>query len=173
MKHCGNSATALRFPEKGFNMVRIGIAMYGLSPSENMKEKLPFPLKEVFSLHSKVTHVKRVEEGEGISYGATYRTNDKEWIATVPIGYADGWLRANSPGEVLINGRRCPIVGRICMDQMMVALHEPVPIDTKVTLIGRQGDEYISVDEVAKRLNTINYEIPCMISYRVPRYPIE
>ena len=169
VKHCSNSAAALRFTDRSYNTVRFGISMYGLSPSEEIKHLLPFPLKEGFSLHSSVTHIKKLTKGEGISYGATYKAKSSEWIATVPIGYADGWIRKNGSGSVLVNGERAPIAGRICMDQMMVVLKNPVDIGTKVTLIGGQGDDYIPVDEVARRLETINYEIPCMISSRVPR----
>ncbi|MDQ0256134.1 alanine racemase [Evansella vedderi] len=169
LKHCGNSATALRFSDECFNMVRFGISMYGLSPSEEIKHLIPFPLKEAFSLHSRITHVKKMTAGSGVSYGATYKTTGGEWIGTVPIGYADGWIRANGGGDVIVNGERVPIVGRICMDQMMISLSNPVEIGTKVTLIGRQGKELIPVDEIAKRLNTINYEVPCIIGYRVPR----
>ncbi|RNA66344.1 alanine racemase [Alteribacter keqinensis] len=168
--HSGNSATALRYKEYSYNMVRVGISMYGLAPSEEVKEEIEVPLKEAFSLHSRVTHCKKLSEGDGVSYGATYRAEKEEWVATIPIGYADGWIRANANGgEVLVNGRRAPIIGRICMDQLMIAVHENVPVGTKVTLIGSQGAETVSADEVARRLGTINYEIPCMISYRVPR----
>ncbi|WP_374724677.1 alanine racemase [Calidifontibacillus erzurumensis] len=169
MIHCANSATALRFPDKVFNAVRFGISMYGLSPSMDIKDQLPFPLKEAFSLKSKIVHVKEVAPGERISYGGTYQTEKNEWIGTVPIGYADGWIRKLKFSEVLICGKRCPIIGRICMDQMMVALPKKVPVGTEVTLIGSQGSEKISIDEVAQRLDTINYEIPCLISSRVPR----
>lgn len=172
MKHCGNSATALRFSHACYDMIRYGISMYGLSPSEEMKHLLPFPLKEAFSLHSRIVHVKKLPEGSGISYGATYKTSGNEWIGTVPIGYADGWIRANSGGHVLVNGQRVPIVGRICMDQMMISLPYEVEVGTKVTIIGKQGKECVSVDEVANRLNTINYEVPCVISARVPRIPV-
>jgi alanine racemase len=168
--HCGNSAATIRFPSKMFTMTRVGISMYGLLPSEEMKDEIPFPLEEAFSLHSKIIHVKEVDCNEGISYGATYRTKETELIATIPIGYADGWLRENGmKGVVLVEGERCPIVGRVCMDQMMIKLNKKVPVGTKVTLIGEQLQEMISVDEVARRLGTINYEIPCMISHRVPR----
>ncbi len=168
--HCGNSAATIRFPSKMFSMTRVGIAMYGLKPSKEMEEEIPFQLEEAFSLHSKIIHVKEVPSNEGISYGATYKTEGTEWIATIPIGYADGWIRHHSSrGFVLVDGERCPIVGRVCMDQMMVKLTKKVPVGTKVTLIGKQLLEMISIDEVAKQLDTINYEIPCMISYRVPR----
>jgi alanine racemase len=167
--HCGNSATALRFPDKVFNMVRFGISMYGLSPSPAIKPYLPYELKEAFSLHSRLVHVKKLQPGEKVSYGATYTAETEQWVGTVPIGYADGWLRKLQNFHVLVNGKKAPIVGRICMDQLMIRLPEPMPVGTKVTLIGRQGDEYISVDDVAQYLGTISYEVPCVISYRVPR----
>ncbi|MBB5174215.1 alanine racemase [Texcoconibacillus texcoconensis] len=168
--HAGNSATALRHLDKVYNMVRVGISMYGLTPADEIAEHLPFELHEAFSLHSRLVHVKKLSAGEAISYGATYQAQKDEWIGTVPIGYADGWIRENATqGEVLVNGVRCPIVGRICMDQMMVLLPHRVEVGEKVTLIGRQQEDMISVAEVARRLGTITYEIPCMISYRVPR----
>lgn len=167
--HCANSATGLRFPDKVFNAVRLGISMYGLTPSLEIKDVLPFPLKEAFSLKSKLVHVKQIGPGERVSYGGTYKSNENEWIGTVPIGYADGWIRKLKSAEVLVNGERCPIVGRICMDQMMIRLEKEVPVGTEVTLIGRQLHGEISIDEIAKLLDTINYEIPCMISPRVPR----
>ncbi|WP_240371897.1 alanine racemase [Anoxybacteroides rupiense] len=167
--HCGNSATSLRFPDKVFNMVRFGIAMYGLSPSIDMKPLLPFSLKEAFSLHSRIVHVKCLRPGEKVSYGATYTAEEEEWIGTVPIGYADGWIRKLQNFHVLVNGRKVPIVGRICMDQMMIRLPEQVPVGTKVTLIGKQEAAQVTIDDVAKYVGTISYEIPCTISYRVPR----
>ncbi|MBB5326000.1 alanine racemase [Anoxybacillus tepidamans] len=167
--HCGNSATSLRFPDKVFNMVRFGIAMYGLTPSLALKPHLPFELKEAFSLHSRIVHVKRLLPGEKVSYGATYTVEKEEWIGTVPIGYADGWIRKLQNFQVLVNGVKAPIIGRICMDQMMIRLPEYVPVGTKVTLIGKQGDAQVTMDDVAQYLGTINYEIPCTISYRVPR----
>lgn len=167
--HCANSATALRFPDKAFNAVRLGISMYGLSPSPEIKDQLPFPLKEAFSLKSKIVHVKQMVPGERVSYGGTYEIIENEWIGTVPIGYADGWIRKLKSSDVLVNGERCPIVGRICMDQLMIRLPDQVPVGTEVTLIGKQNNEEISIDEIAKILDTINYEIPCMISSRVPR----
>jgi alanine racemase len=167
--HCANSAASLRFPKKVFNAVRFGISMYGLAPSLEIKRVLPFPLKEAFSLHSSLVHVKKVKKGDKISYGATYTAEEDEWIGTVPIGYADGWIRRLTGSEVIVDGIRVPIVGRICMDQLMIKLPEKKSLGTKVTLIGSQGEESIAVDEVAKRLDTINYEVPCMISWRVPR----
>ena len=169
LKHCSNSAGALRFHPEGYNLVRVGISMYGLVPSPEIKPVIKPELEEAFSLHSRITHVKKLEPGEGISYGITYKTEKNEWIATVPIGYADGWIRKNQDGDVLVNGERARIVGRICMDQMMILLEEPVKVGTEVTLIGKNGGIFLPMDEVAARLDTINYEIPCTITSRVPR----
>lgn len=167
--HSANSATTLRYGENTFNAVRFGIPMYGLSPSEEIKPLLPYPLQPAFTLHTKIVHVKKIYKGETIGYGGTYAAQQTEWIATLPIGYADGWIRSLSGQEVLVEGIRAPIVGRICMDQCMIKLPKEVPVGTHVTLIGKQGDDEISVDEIAVTLQTINYEIPCLISTRVPR----
>jgi alanine racemase len=167
--HSSNSAAALRKTNTLFNAVRVGIAMYGLTPSMEMKPELPFPLKEVFSLHARLIHTKELGAGEKISYGATYETQGTEWIGTIPIGYADGWLRKLQGQDVLVEGKRVPIVGRICMDQCMIRLPEYRPTGTRVTLIGNQGADTVSMDEIAGKLDTINYEIPCIISTRVPR----
>ena len=120
--HCSNSAASLRFPNAHFNAVRLGIVMYGLTPSPEIEHELPFALKEAFSLHSRLVHVKKLTKGEKVSYGATYETEEEEWIGTIPIGYADGWIRRLQGQEVLVEGKRVPIVGRICMDQCMVKL---------------------------------------------------
>ncbi|HWO96157.1 MAG TPA: alanine racemase [Bacillus sp. (in: firmicutes)] len=167
--HSANSAALLRFPQNTFNTVRLGIAMYGLSPSAEMKEVLPFPLKEALSLHSRIVHIKKVKKGDTISYGATYVAEQEEWIGTVPIGYADGWIRRMQHFHVLVDGNLVPIVGRVCMDQMMIRLPRKYPLGEKVTLIGRQMAEEISIDDVAHHMQTINYEVPCLISQRVPR----
>ncbi|WP_163540003.1 alanine racemase [Gracilibacillus sp. YIM 98692] len=169
MLHTGNSAASMRFPEKMFDYVRFGISMYGLYPSPVVKKEKPIELKPALSLHSRLIHVKKVKPGSSISYGATYTTSEEEWIGTVPLGYADGIRRALQGAEVLVNGERCPIVGRICMDQFMVKLSKSAKVGDKVTLIGRQGDQQIEMDELAEFLDTINYEIACMISSRVPR----
>jgi alanine racemase len=167
--HCSNSAAALRFSKANFNAVRLGIAMYGLTPSLEIEHEIPFPLKEAFSLRSRLVHVKKLKKGDKVSYGATYEAEDEEWIGTIPIGYADGWIRRLQGQEVLVEGKRVPIVGRICMDQCMVKLPHEVAVGTTVTLIGRENEEFISVNEIAQKLETINYEVPCIISTRVPR----
>nr|WP_295972807.1 alanine racemase [uncultured Bacillus sp.] len=171
--HCSNSASALRFPENYFNGVRMGIAMYGLTPSLEIESLLPFPLREAFSLHTKIVHIKQIHSGDHVSYGAVYEATGDEWIATLPIGYADGWIRKLKGQEVLVDGKRVPIVGRICMDQMMIRLPRHYPVGTVATLIGRQGKEFISVNEIAQKLDTINYEVTCMMSNRIPRVYIQ
>ncbi|MBH9968771.1 alanine racemase [[Bacillus] enclensis] len=167
--HSSNSAAVLRKPDTHFNAVRVGIAMYGLTPSQEMKEVLPVPLKEVFSLYSKLIHTKEIKAGDKISYGATYEASGNEWIGTIPIGYADGWIRKLQGQEIIVDGKRSPIIGRICMDQCMISLPRPLKTGEKVTLIGRAGNEAVTIDEIAGKLETINYEIPCIISARVPR----
>ncbi|MFT8873111.1 MAG: alanine racemase [Sporolactobacillus sp.] len=170
--HCGNSAATLKFPRERrplFTLVRYGVAMYGLSPSQDMKVWLPFNLRPALSFYSNLFAVKKVAAGSFIGYGATYRAEQDEWIGTVPVGYADGFLRAFSGSDVLIGSERCPIVGRICMDQFMCRLPHEYPIGTRVTLIGSDGEETITIDERAGQLRTINYEVACQIHPRVPR----
>lgn len=171
--HSSNSAAAIRYPQAYFNAVRLGISMYGLTPSIEMESEIPFPLEEAYSLKAKLTHVKKLHKGDKVSYGATYEASGDEWIGTVPVGYADGWIRRLQGQEVLIEGIRCPIVGRICMDQFMVRLPHEIPVGTEVTLIGCKGEQRISVNEIAAKLETINYEVTCMISKRIPHIYIK
>lgn len=168
--HTGNSAAAMRFPNEMYHFIRFGISMYGLYPSDTIKQEDIIPLRQAFSLHSRLIHVKEVEAGESISYGVTYTAASKEWIGTIPIGYADGWFRKLQGFEVLVDGKRMPIVGKVCMDQTMIRLDGCYPLGTKVTLIGKQQDEEIGMDELADYLDTVNYEIPCNITKRVPRF---
>lgn len=167
--HCANSAATLRFKDQLFNAVRVGIIMYGLTPSVEMEPLIPIERKPAFSLHSRVSHVKKIVKGDTVSYGATYKAEEEEWIATIPIGYADGWVRKFQDFSVLINGERVPIVGRVCMDQCMIKLKGKVPVGTQVTLIGKQGDAEVTAEEAAGYFGTINYEVICLISARVPR----
>ncbi|SFB38850.1 alanine racemase [Lentibacillus halodurans] len=167
--HVGNSAASIRFPEKMYDYMRFGISMYGLYPSDVLKDEREINLKPAFSLYSRLIHVKRMAPGESISYGATYTTGHYEYIGTIPIGYADGWIRKLQGMDVLVDGKRMPIVGRITMDQTMIKLDQEYPVGSKVTLIGKQWNDEIETDELAAKLETINYEIPCMISERVPR----
>lgn len=167
--HCSNSAASLLHPDLQYNAVRLGISMYGLTPSLEIELDLPYPLQEAFSLRTKLVQVKKLNKGDKVSYGATYEAKEEEWIGTLPIGYADGWLRKLQGQEVLVEGIRAPIVGRICMDQCMIRLPFYLEPGTEITLIGKQRDAEISVNEIAAKLETINYEITCMISTRVPR----
>ncbi|WP_125761930.1 alanine racemase [Companilactobacillus hulinensis] len=168
--HCANSATALWHKELAINMVRDGIALYGLNPSQTDILDLPYELKPALSFRSELVFVKKIESGESVGYGATYTSDEPEWIGTVPIGYADGWLRRMQGFEVLINGKRYPIVGRVCMDQFMVKLPGKLPVGTKVTLIGKDGDDEITATDVAQYAGTINYEVLCCLSERLPRF---
>lgn len=169
LKHAANSAGVMAFPRSHFDMVRVGIAMYGLAPSDSVPgiENL----EPAFSLRGKVVFVKRVGAGEGISYGLAYAPVEDTYIATLPAGYADGVSRLLTRNlEVLIGGRRRPVVGTICMDLCMADLGpHSVPAGTPVVFIGGDGRDEITVDEIASRLGTINYEVVCMVSSRVPR----
>ncbi|KMY33977.1 alanine racemase [Lysinibacillus xylanilyticus] len=168
--HASNTATSLvKNAHLQFDAVRYGISMYGLSPSPYVEGILPFPLQPAFSLESELVHVKQLQAGDSVGYGATFEAPSDMWIGTMPVGYADGVIRKLGGQEVLIDGQRMPIVGRICMDQCMVALPKAYAIGEKVTLIGRQGQDAISMNEWAAKLETINYEVPCIITARVPR----
>ncbi|WP_017473795.1 alanine racemase [Amphibacillus jilinensis] len=168
--HTGNSAAAMRHRADMFDAVRFGIGMYGLYPSMYMKKNPPFELYPALTLQTQLTHVKQLDPDEGVSYGVTYRTKGKEWIGTLPIGYADGVQRKWQGLDVLVDGKRMPLVGRVCMDQCMVKLDRAYPIGTEVTFIGKQGNEQISLEEVAEHLGTINYEVSCLFTSRLPRY---
>ncbi len=169
--HAGNSAAAIDCPEASFQMVRIGIGLYGMYPS-NEVDRTQVDLKPVMSLKTRVVMVKSLPPGSGVSYGAMYTTQTEESIATLPVGYADGYTRLLShKADTLIHGARVPIVGRICMDQCMINVTEVsnVQIGDEVVLFGQQADEMILVDELAESIGTINYEMTCKISERVPR----
>ncbi|NLG83180.1 MAG: alanine racemase [Firmicutes bacterium] len=168
--HLANSAAVIDLPQAPLDMVRTGIMIYGLRPSPEV-DLFRVDLRPALSLHARVVFVKRVPAGTGISYGHVYYTKAPATIATLPIGYADGWTRLLSgKAEVIIGGRRYPMVGRICMDQAMVDLgDDETSIGAEAVLIGRQGGEEITADEVAEKLGTINYEVVCMIGDRVPR----
>lgn len=169
--HCCNTAAAIAFPEWGHDLVRLGIGLYGLYPSPYLKEQARVHLQPALQLKTRITHVKTTEKPASISYGATYVADQGEQIATLPIGYADGFSRSlSNRGYALHKGRRVPIVGRVCMDQTMIAIADKnADIGDEVVLYGRQGGEEIPLDEVGALLNTINYEVACMINYRVPR----
>lgn len=169
--HACNSAGIINYKEAHFNMVRAGIALYGLYPSKNM-ENSQLHLKPSLSLKSNIIYLKEVEKGVAISYDSTYITSCRCKIATIPVGYGDGYPRSlSSKGRVIIRGQYAPIVGRICMDQFMVDVThiKDVSEGDEVVLIGNQGENAISVEEVADIDGTINYEIVCQLGKRIPR----
>lgn len=169
--HAGNSATGIDTPEWTCNMLRLGISLYGLYPSGEV-DRERVRLRPVMAYKTKIIHLKELPPGSGISYGAAYRTGGAERIATLPVGYADGYSRLLfGKAEVLIRGRRAPVVGRICMDQCMVNVtHIPeAAVGDEVVLFGRQQAAEITADELAGWLGTINYEVTCMVNHRVPR----
>lgn len=174
ISHIANSGGIINLPESHFNLVRAGIILYGLYPSAEVEKEL-LPLRPALRLKARVTQVKRVPPGAGISYGQIYHTSRETNIATLPIGYADGFSRLLSgKARVLIGGKPFPVVGRICMDQCMVETGDyPVKVGEEAVLIGRQGEEEITADELAQLLGTINYEVICMISDRIPRVYFE
>ena len=170
IRHQDNSAGLMNFPTR-CDLVRSGIVTYGLYPSTEVDPQL-LPLKPALQWLSRVTHVKLLPPGREISYGGTYVTDRPTLVATVPVGYADGYRRSLS-GKfyVLIHGKRAPILGRICMDQMMVdvTLIPDVQLDDPVTLVGRDGEEEITMEAIAAAADSFNYEFVCGISRRVPR----
>ncbi|MDD6050479.1 MAG: alanine racemase [Clostridiales bacterium] len=167
IRHCANSAAIHRYPEAALDMVRAGISMYGYPPVDT-----DMPLRPVLTWQTAVTYVKTIHPGDKISYGCTFTADKPMTLATVACGYGDGYHRAaTGKAEVLIHGKRCPVVGRICMDQMMVdvtALEDVEPGD-EVVLIGRAGDEAITAEELGKWSGTISYEVLLAATARVHR----
>ena len=171
IKHTANSAAIMEYPETVFNMVRPGIITYGLYPSGEV-DKNKLSLSPAMELKTHVAYVKYIEENDTVSYGRTFCADKKMKIATIPVGYADGYPRLlSNKGRVIINGEYAPILGRICMDQFMVDVShiEDICEGDSVTLIGRDGGCCISAEEIAEYAQTINYEIICGIGKRVPR----
>jgi alanine racemase len=170
LAHAANSAAILTMPESHLDMVRLGLAMYGLDPSPQVR--CPPDFRPALAFKTQVAQVKTLPPGSFVSYGNTYQTAGEQTIAVIPVGYADGFRRAPEHwGEVLVRGQRAPIVGRVCMDQTMIDVsHVPgIRQGDEVVLIGRQGAEQISAEDVARRLGTINYEVVSQILARVPR----
>lgn len=174
VKHNANDAAGMAY-STGSDAIRSGISMYGMYPSEYMKENFDFGIKNSFELKSKVSNIKCIEKGEAISYGRTFVTDKERKIATVSIGYADGYMRIiSNVGYVLINGKKARILGNITMDQLMVDVSGiEVKLHDDVVLIGKSGDEEITPDMVAKWAKTISYEVMTSISPRVNRIYIE
>lgn len=170
IKHTANSGAVLNLPASYFDMVRIGLAMYGYYPARTLMKNAA--LKPAMAIKSKVMALKEVPRETFISYNRTHITGDRTDIATVPIGYGDGYSRLlSNQAEVLIRGTKYPIVGRICMDQIMVelGLKSAVEVGDEVVLLGRQGGQEISIYEICERMNTIPYEVTCLMTDRMPR----
>lgn len=170
-EHCANSAAIIDVPEARFDLVRAGIATYGLYPSDEV-DKNSVHLKPALTLKSHVAFVKEIEKGTPVSYGGVFTADKKMTIATIPVGYGDGYPRSLSEtGYVLIRGKKAPILGRICMDQFMVDVTdiEGVSFGDKVTLIGRDGKETISVEKLSDLSGRFNYEFICELGKRIPR----
>lgn len=170
-RHCANSAAVIDMPQVDLDMVRLGIAMYGMYPSDEVKKE-KVELFPALDLKSHITMVKEIPAGEKVSYGGTFTTTRTTKLATVSVGYGDGYPRAlSSKGYVLVRGQKAPIVGRVCMDQMMVDVTdiENVTRADIVTLIGKDGDAEITVEEIAALAGTFNYEFVCDLGKRIPR----
>ena len=171
MKHCSNSAGIIRMQEANLDAVRAGIILYGLYPSPEVEQE-PVPLKPLMSLRSHIAYITPVEPGVEISYGGIFTTTRKTRVATIPVGYADGYARRlSNKGSVLIRGKRAPILGRVCMDQFMVDvtdIPEARELD-QVTLLGRDQKDCITMEELGDLSGRFNYEFACCISKRVPR----
>jgi len=176
VKHVANSAGIMEFPEMHLDMVRPGIILYGMYPSDEV-DKTKIDLKPAMTLKANVILVKNVEKNTCISYGRIFTTSRDSSIATIPIGYADGYTRLlNGKAKVLINGEYAPVVGKICMDQCMVDVTDmtkKVSVGDEVVLFGKQGQNEIAVEDIAAGIGTINYEIVCLIGKRVPRVYIQ
>ena len=170
LRHMANSGAILDYPEAYFNMVRPGLSLYGLYPSEDVSRDIG--IKPVMSFKTRLVHIKNMDSGDVVGYGRTYRITKPTRVATLPLGYDDGYNRLfSNQGEVIIRGKKASIVGRICMDQCFVDVTniKDVSVGDEVVLYGSQAQESIPIESIAKQLNTIPYEVTCSISKRVPR----
>lgn len=173
--HCSNSAGIMEFDDAHMDMVRAGIILYGLYPSDEVDQSV-LKLEPALSLRARITHVQHVPAGTGISYGSTFVTARDSVIATVPVGYADGWPRAlSNKGRVLVRGQFAPIAGRVCMDQFMIDVTDipGVHPGDVATLIGKDGANEIPIEEPAALAGSFQYELPCVLSKRIPRRYLE
>ncbi len=173
MKHCSNSAAIVEMPEANMDAVRAGIILYGLWPSQEVKADNKIQLRPALSLKSRIVYVKTVPKGQEISYGGTYTTTKDTRVATICIGYGDGYPRSlSNVGHVLLKGQRAPILGRVCMDQFMIDvtnINTDICVGDKVTLIGADGGECITMEELGEISGRFNYELACDIGKRIPR----
>lgn len=175
MKHCSNSAGIIRVPEANLNAVRAGITIYGIYPSNEVERDI-VKLIPAMELKSHISYIKTVEPGAAFSYGGTFTAKKEMKVATIPVGYADGYPRSlSNKGWILIHGKKAPILGRVCMDQFMVDITKIPDAKTgdEVTLIGKDGKEFISIEKFGDLSGRFSYEFACDISKRVPRVYIK
>lgn len=174
MKHCSNSAGIIGLPEANMDAVRAGIMLYGLWPSDDVREGGKIEIRPALSLKSSVVYIKTLPEGQEISYGGTYAAKKETRVATIAAGYGDGYPRSlSNKGYVLINGQKAPILGRVCMDQFMVDITDitgEVKTGSAATLIGKDGEEEITMEELGAISGRFNYELACDLGKRIPRY---
>ncbi len=171
ISHVSNSACIMQYPQANLDMVRAGISLYGLFPSNEVKDD-PVRLYPLMEMKSRIVYVKEITAGTAISYGGTFVADKPMKVATIPVGYADGYPRSlSNKGWVLIHGQKCPILGRVCMDQFMVDVTHlaQVKVLDEVTLLGRDGEEEITAQQLGDLSGRFNYELVCDISKRVPR----
>ena len=166
--HVSNTATSLWHAACNGNLIRFGVGIYGMNPSGTVLEP-PYDLQPAMTLESRLSFSKLLKKGRSVSYGATYTAEQDEWIGTVPIGYADGYPRCLQGFHVLVDGHFCEIVGRVCMDQLMIRLPHEYPAGTSVILAGQSQGKSISMTDIADYVGTINYEITCGFTERLPR----
>ena len=172
--HCSNSAAIMDYKQAHMDMVRAGIILYGLAPSDKLKDQIG--LRPAMEIKSVIAHIKYIEPGTTISYGRTFTADRRMKIATVPIGYADGYIRSfGKDAYMIVGGKKAKVVGRICMDQCMIDISDidGVKVGDTVTVIGRSGGCEISMDDAAAWAGTINYEVACLVGKRVPRVYIK
>jgi alanine racemase len=171
IKHCCNSAAAMKFPDMHLDMVRIGVALYGLYPDSSLKKHM-IQLKQAMTFKTKIAAIKKVAANQAISYGWTWKPERESMIATLPLGYADGLSRLlSNQGKVLVHGNLSNITGRVCMDQTMIDVTDisNCSVGDEVTIFGHSNSSFQSVDQIAEIMGTINYEVVCLIGKRVPR----
>ena len=166
--HCQNSAASIRFDKSFCNAIRLGISLYGYYPSPYVKTHYPIDLKPAMQLTSEVCHVKTIQNGDAVSYGRTYIANDTHYVSTVPLGYADGIPRKLQGFKVSVGNQTAEIIGRVCMDQLMLKTDAPVQVGERVIIIDNKDNDQ-SIDEVADHLETINYEVLTSLGRRLPR----
>ncbi|RPA58665.1 alanine racemase [Aerococcus agrisoli] len=165
--HQSNSALSIWYPEKTKDALRFGLGLYGSNPSMNDREST-VDLTQALTLETEIIYVKQMHAGDTVSYGAEYVAEEDEWVATLPIGYADGWKRSYLGLNAIVDGELCPTIGRICMDQTLIHLPHEMPVGTKVTLIGTNGGHTVDIVDVAKHGGTIAHEVLTSLGQRVP-----